>query len=289
MKRHVTLRWFAALCVATIIAIVNWGSSPLTPTALAARVDDEVRSCSVSRLRGAYVISINGFLTSQQAVPQFSLSQYSPASVFGKFVFDGEGNVSRSLTVSAAGEPPNPVADMGSYQVNPDCSGSATFPTNSETFGFNLVDLRSIAIVTMTPGEAGAGTLTKQEIRNCSPESLQGVYVNSVINGFGTILNPPQQIDGFFPVNVAGSWTFDGQGKVSRSLSLNFAGAPGPYLDSGRYQVNSDCSASTFFPNDNEPIQLILIDSRKTVIAPVSFEGIGRVGTGTLVKQSLTE
>jgi len=285
MKRHGTFGWVAALSGAIIIAlaIANSPSSQLTPTALAARVDDDDRTCSVSSLRGAFVVSINGFQTSQ-APPQFSISAYSPFMVIGKFTFDGEGNVSRSVTVSIAGLP-GPVADTGSYQINPDCSGSATFPTNSEMFGFNLVDSRLIAIVTMTPGETGAGTLAKQEIRNCSTESLRGVYVFNT-NGLGTFQTPPQQTDGFFPVSAAGGWTLDGKGGVSRSLSLNFAGFPGPYVDSGTYQVKSDCTASAYFPTDTEPFQLILIDSR-TIVAGVVVGG--RTGSGTLVKQTFKE
>lgn len=287
MKRLQTVRWVAALCGAVVIVVASGDSlrSPLTQAALAARVNGGEGGCTLSSLRGAYVVSINGFKASQSP-PQFTISAYSPVMVIGKFTFDGEGNVSRFLTVSFAGNP-FPVADSGFYQANPDCSGSATFPTNSETFSFNLVDSRSLAIVTTTPGESGAGTLVKQEIRDCSTESFRGIYIFN-LNGLGTFQNPPQLMDAFFPGSVVGSWTFDGKGGVSRSVALSLAGSPGPYADSGTYQVNSDCTASAYFPNDVEPFQLIFIDSRKIAVGVVALAP-WRVGAGTLIKQTLQD
>jgi len=285
MKRLQTVRWVAVLCGVVVITLALGDSSrsPLRQTALAAQVNGGEDACSLSSLRGAYVVSINGFKTSQ-APPQFTISAFSPVMVIGTFTFDGGGNVSRALTVSVAGNP-LPVADTGSYQINPDCSGSASFSTDTETFGFNFVDSRSLAIVTTTPGEPGAGTLVKQEIRDCSTKSFRGVYITNG-NGLGTFQSPPQPTDAFFPVSVVGSWTFDGKGGVSRSLSLNFGGYPTPYVDSGTYQVNSDCTASAYFPNDTEPFQLIFIDL-KTIASGVV--GPGRAGASTLIKQTLQD
>ena len=88
----------------------------------------------------------------------------------------------------------------------------------------------------------------------------------------------------FFPAPVAGTWSFDGLGNVSRSLALNFAGLPGPYDDVGTHQVNSDCSASAYFPSDREPFDLIEVSSN-TIVYGVS--AVGRVCTGLLTKQNL--
>lgn len=285
MERLRPIRWVVVLCGVVVITLVLGDSSrsPLRQTALAARANGAEGGCSLSSLRGAYVVSINGFSTSQTPPPS-SVGAFNPVMVIGTFTFDGGGNVSRSLTVSSAGQP-FPVADTGSYQTNPDCSGSASFPTNAETFGFNFVDSRSLAIVTTTPGEPGTGTLVKQEIRDCSTKSFRGVYITNG-NGLGTFQNPPQPTDAFFPVSVVGSWTFDSKGGVSRSLSLNFGGFPAPYVDSGTYQVNSDCTASAYFPSDNEPFQLIFIDSKTIVSGVVSP---GRVGTFTLLKQTFQD
>jgi hypothetical protein len=138
------------------------------------------------------------------------------------------------------------------------------FPTHSDTFNFNIVDADSIAIVATTPGESGAGTLTKQEIEECSAGTFRGIYIFNQ-NGLGTFQNPPQLVDAFFPVSVVGTWTFDGKGAVTRSLSLVFGGLPNPYFDVGSYQVNSDCTVSAYFPSDDEPFKLIAIDARRLI------------------------
>ena len=281
--RLTRVAWAAAV-LAIGMVLGNPMGAFFMQTASAAPMTGADDGCSLSRLRGAYVLSINGFRTSQTP-PLFTLSAYSPETLIGILTFDGQGNVSRSLTVSLAGNPPSAVADSGSYQVGANCSGSATFAANSETWSLNIVDSTSIAIITMNPGELGAGTLVKQEIEDCSTTDLRGIYIYSG-NGLGTFQGPPQFADGFFPVSVVGSWTFDGKGGVSRDLSLNFAGLPVPYVDAGSYQLHSNCTASVYFPGDDEPFTLILVNTRQAVALPGAGAGAGRTGAGSLLKQT---
>jgi hypothetical protein len=273
--------WAAVVCAIGLVLGISLDSS-FVQTASAASSTGGDEGCSLSRLRGPYVLSINAYRSSPTP-PFFTLSAYSPEGILGILTFDGRGSVSRSLSVNFAGNPPSPVTDSGSYQINPDCSGSATFPANSDTWSFNIVDSKSIAIVIMNPGEVGVGTLAKREVEDCSTEDLRGTFIFS-ISGLGTFQGPPQLADGFFPVSTVGSWTFDGKGGVSRVLSLNFAGLPFPYADTGSYQVNSDCTASVYFPSDNEPFQLIFVNARTAVTQP---GGVGRTGTGSLLKLAL--
>jgi hypothetical protein len=281
MKTYQAGRWIAIVCSTVVaLALSPIPGAPLARSALAGTSESAGR-CSGASLRGIYVASVNGFTTNQQP-PQFTLSAFAPVMELGTFTFDGAGSVSRSVTVNVAGQP-FAVADTGTYLANSDCSGSIAFPTHSDTFNFNIVDSDSIAIVATTPGESGAGTLTKQEIEDCSARSFHGIYVFNQ-NGFGTFQNPPQLIDEFFPVSVVGTWTFDGKGGVTRSLSLVFAGYPGPYSDVGSYQVNSDCTVSAYFSSDDEPFKLIAVDARRLIEGVVA---VGRMGAGTLVKQRL--
>jgi hypothetical protein len=259
------------------------------PTALATPASDDGGRCTVSSLRGAYVFSASAFRTFQPA-PQFAIGAFFPVVLIGVYTFDGAGTVARSLIVGAAGGQPFPVADSGTYQLNPNCSGSVAFPAQSETLSFNVVDSRSIVIVTSTPGESGVATLDKQEIEDCSTQDLRGTFIYKGLNGLLAVQDPSQSppllIDGFAPVAVGGSWTFDGKGGVSRELPvISFGGFNfGPYSDAGTYQVNSDCTASAYFPNDTEPFQMIFVNSR-TIAFEVAIAG--RVGIGTLVKQRL--
>jgi hypothetical protein len=252
----------------------------LLPYTADAATGDE---CSSARLRGSYVLSMNGFRSSQTP-PVFTLSQYSPETFVGILSFDGEGNVSRSLRVTFAGNAPSSIVDSGSYQISPDCSGSTIFPATSDTWNFYVVDSKSIGIVSMNPGEVAAGTLALRQIADCSTEDLHGSYIFNINDGLGTFQAPPQLAAGFFPVATVGRWTFDGKGGVSRVLSLNFAGGPFPYSDTGTYQVSSNCTASVYFLSDNEPFELIFVSSGTAVARP---GGVGRTGVGSLLKQAL--
>jgi hypothetical protein len=281
LKTYQAGKWIVLVCSTVVaLALSAIPGSPLTRSAFAGPKEDSGH-CSVAGLRGIYVASVNGFTTNQPP-PQFTVSAFAPVMLLGTFTFDGAGSVSRSVTVNVAGLP-FPIADTGTYLVSSDCSGSIAFPTHSDTLNFNIVDSDSIAIVATTPGESGAGTLTKQDIEDCSAGSFHGIYVFNQ-NGLGTFQNPPQLIDGFFPVSVVGTWTFDGKGGVTRSLSLVFGGFPNPYSDVGSYQVNSDCTVSAYFPSDDEPFKLIAVDARRLIEGVVT---VGRMGAGILVKQRL--
>jgi hypothetical protein len=285
MKRH-SGRGVAAVYGVAVVALA---SSPIPGTPLIrsalADTDEGSTACTVASLRGGYVVSLNGFVTLNgqgDTSPNGTVSEFTPVMEIGTFAFDGAGKVSRAVTVSVGGIP-FPVNDIGTYVTNADCSGSIALSANSDTFNFNVVDEDSIAIVPMKLGQSGAGTLTRQRIRDCSAETFRGTYVFSV-NGLGTGLPvpPPPPTDGFFPVSVIGTWDFDGKGGVTRSLSLSFDGYPFPYADTGTYQVNSNCTLSAYFSSDTEAFQIIAIDANRLVEGVVTA---GRVGAGTLVRQ----
>jgi hypothetical protein len=285
MKRH-SGRGVAAVYGVAVVALA---SSPIPGTPLIrsalADTDEGTVVCTVASLRGGFVVSVNGFVTLNgqgDTSLNGTVSQFTPVMEIGTFAFNGAGTVSRAVTVSVGGIP-FPVNDIGTYVTNADCSGSIAFPTNSDTFNFNVVDEDSIAIVPMKLGQSGAGTLTRQRIRDCSAETFRGTYVFSV-NGLGTSLPvpPPPPTDGFFPVSVIGTWDFDGKGGVTRSLSLSYDGYPFPYSDTGTYQVSSNCTLSAYFPSDTEAFQIIAIDANRLVEGVVTA---GRVGAGTLVRQ----
>lgn len=240
--------------------------------------------CTNRTWDGTYVVSINGFRTTQ---PPQLIGAFSPVAVIGTFTFDGTGNVSRSITVSNGGQD-FPVSDVGTYSVNPDCTGSVFFPDIGESFGLTTVERKTISMVTATQGESGAGTLMRQQVHACSQDQLQGAFAFS-LNGWGSFQAPPLLVDGFFPVAVSGTWVLDGNGSVTRNLNLSFFGSVFPYQDAGAYQVNADCTASAYFPNDNEPFAIVFVDRNKLVTNALSVPGVSRVGAATLTKQRLNE
>lgn len=298
MNRYPAGSWVVGLCCSMVaLALFPIAGSPQTSRA-AVTPRNEADSCTVANLRETYVVSLNGFTTANtQPDPVGSISNFTPVSEVGTFTFDGAGAVSRVVNVSIGGLLSFPVNDSGKYVVSSDCSGSISLSANSDAFNFNVVNEDLIAIVAVNPkqNQAGAGTLTRQRIRDCSTETFVGAYVFST-NGLGTFMSvpasTPYSTDAFFPVAVVGTWVFDGNGHVTRSVSLAFDGYTFPYADEGTYDVNSDCTLSAYFSSDQEPFHIIAVNPRTLVAGVVTtFVGgvvtPGRVGAGTLVKQSL--
>jgi hypothetical protein len=265
------------------LIVVNCAQSVVTVALLLSCFASLARAeaCTNQNLRGTYVLTLSGFRTF--LTPPQAIGAFSPVTVGGTFRFDGNGSVSRFLLVSFAGQV-FPVSDTGSYAMNADCSGSTFFPDILETHSLFLVDPMTVAIATSTTGESGASTLTKQHVADeCTNRSLRGAYV-FIGNGLATFQTPPQNTDAFSPVSVAGTFAFDGEGTVSRAVSLSFAGLISPYDDTGSYHVNSDCTASAFFPSDTEKFYLVFVNPR-TIAVTVSKAGVA--GTGALLKQQL--
>ena len=73
----------------------------------------EARQCSNASLKGAY--GFQGFAT---IVPAGT-----PRAIIGRFVLDGVGNWSATLTMNDNGTIRR-ITDAGTYNVNPDCTGT---------------------------------------------------------------------------------------------------------------------------------------------------------------------
>jgi hypothetical protein len=274
----------------TAPALFNSGSpaDAHASSASTAQRSENASACSAATPRGIYVVRFNGQGTPE--APQFSESDFYPITVIGTFNFGSNGVVSRSLTVSVADKPPFPVADQGNYQIASDCSGTIEFPSNSETFTIYIVDEHRIEITATTDGRLGAGVLLKQEVHDCSNESLNGTFVFTV-NGvaasalFGIGTSPSNNLDAYFPVAVVGNWFVDGTGGVTRSLELNFGGSAFPYDDHGTYQIDSNCIGSAFFSGDDELFKMIFVNSRTILVGVVSTDAPGRHGIAMLERR----
>jgi hypothetical protein len=97
-------------------------------SALAVAADTHSRGCSNTSLRGAY-----GFQTGGIIVPAGT-----PRGNLGRYVFDGAGNFTNTLTVNDNGTI-IPVTDAGTYTVNADCTGTIS-PDSGGSVDIVLVD-----------------------------------------------------------------------------------------------------------------------------------------------------
>ena len=88
---------------------------------------DEHRGCSEASLKGSFGFTSTGTLL---ALPPPSAG---PFAEIGRQTFDGNGNTDATATLSANGNIKR-VTVQGTYEVNPDCTGSmrlVVFPFNS--------------------------------------------------------------------------------------------------------------------------------------------------------------
>jgi len=257
-----------------------------------AQVSADPMVCSASGIEGTYVFSAGPAFNSFSG-PQASISAFAPVALLGRYAFDGQGSVLRSMSVRLAGGQTFAVKDSGTYVVNPDCSGSVTFADVGESLSFAIVSAQTIAIGTTTPGEVGVGALQRQKRGECALDSLRGRYIYAANGAFFTNAtpsvppNPPLLMDAFLPVSAVGLLSFDGRGGVTRNFpSVNFGGFSFPYADTGTYTVSADCTGSVFFQSDQESFLLVLVNPQ-AVLALV--ESPGAVSLATIVRQTLDQ
>jgi hypothetical protein len=81
----------------------------------------EAERCSNATLRGSFGYTSTGTLLPSSAPPPFA----GPFGEIGRQTFDGSGNTDATATLSANGNIVR-VTIVGTYSVNPDCTGSMT-------------------------------------------------------------------------------------------------------------------------------------------------------------------
>ena len=87
------------------------------------------RECSNALLRGGYGSTV-GMLV---------LPAGTPRAVLLRFTFDGNGNFTNTLTLNDNGTVTH-ATDFGTYQVNPDCTGTLFTNVGTRTVEILLVD-----------------------------------------------------------------------------------------------------------------------------------------------------
>ena len=113
------------------------------------------------------------------------------------------------------------------------------------------------------------GTLHKvhaQEVdlRGCSAATLNGTYALT-FSGFSTRGPVPAAINNFTPVAGGGLVTFDGNGNLSASETVNLGGLIEPVNVTGTYAVNSDCTGT--FTTSHAHLNLVIVRNGREILA----------------------
>jgi hypothetical protein len=81
--------------------------------------------CSMARVAGSYGYTTSGFVATPAGT-------FVPVAIAGRIVFDSHGNVSGTQTRVVAGSALDETY-VGTYTVNPDCTGSFTVTVSPDT------------------------------------------------------------------------------------------------------------------------------------------------------------
>ena len=128
-----------------------------------AKDDDDDRGrcpthCSTETLEGCYATNITGSIV--------AFGPIGAVADVGVLTFDGDGNVSQVSTVSLNGTVLPGRIGMGTYTVNPDCTGSLTLhfpPALESTSNFVIANHgREIELINTGAGRVLSGVAKKQ-------------------------------------------------------------------------------------------------------------------------------
>ena len=115
MKRIVSAFLALAVSAALVLVVTSWKHGS---TAVHAQ-----GGCSVATLNGNYGFTSSGFTTPSHSVKGTEV----PFAVVGGGNFDGAGNFSITYTLAIRGVSSQGLTTSGTYTVNSDCTGTATF------------------------------------------------------------------------------------------------------------------------------------------------------------------
>jgi len=110
---------------------------------------DANNTCSNATLHGSYAFTESG-----------TIVDIGPVAVAGVFQADGNGNLTANDTVSLNGEIVQESLNF-TYQVNPDCTGSASSALNQESAHFNFVIINFGEEVTGIHTDSGTTLILK--------------------------------------------------------------------------------------------------------------------------------
>lgn len=119
MKRIVSACLALAVSVALVFVVTSW-THGVTPV-------HAQGGCSVATLNGNYGFTSSGFTTPNHSIKGTEV----PFSVVGGGSFDGTGSFSITFTLAIRGGISQGLTTSGTYTVNPDCTGTATFTTGA--------------------------------------------------------------------------------------------------------------------------------------------------------------
>jgi hypothetical protein len=184
-------------------------------------------ACSNATLKGNY-----GFvLTGVNNTPVLT-------ATVGQIAADGTGGLTGSETVSDDGVITSNVSITGSYELNKNCTGTATItPAGGSASNYSLVVVGTqFEMVETDAGYTESGYAQAQGSANCSNAGIKGTF------GFrGGGWNVSSSL---IPTADAGQVKTDGSGNLTGTQQGSFGGEVYSTPISGTYAVNGNCTGT---------------------------------------------
>jgi hypothetical protein len=266
------------------------------PAGLVSVVQAARTGCSNGSLRGNYGFQISGTIVG-----------LGPIGGIALVTFDGDGNFTQTdnLTVNGVPNVPANRPGSGTYDVNPDCTGTQTLNSGGQvthtTFVLAENGKEVFDIVTNpTPPNppnlviTGVGKAVSSLDDNeqddsspftCSRETIRGSYATSTTGSI--VFAGPIGL-----VADVGKITFDGNGGASQTsaVSLNGMITPSRSSLSGFYAVDANCTGEISLTLPGAPGTTITSTSRFVIVRDgeellTVNAGAGRVLTGIATRQ----
>lgn len=222
--------------------------------------------CTDENLQGRYGYIVTG-----------SVVGLGPVAAVGIVTFDGEGTLNAQDTANNSGAISRRTG-VGSYTVNPNCTGSATVAGDFAglTFDFMIVpgtDGGEFSLIVTNSGTVETGAAQRIHDEECTDATVQGTY-RVLALGFAL---------GNGPTAAVGIRIVDGAGNISgtdtQSVNGNIIHRNTPYT----YVVNSNCTG-TSTSADGRTFDWVVVAGGNQVF--FIRTNPGTIASGTFKKQS---
>jgi hypothetical protein len=267
--------WTVAVAVAAYLA------STAAPASAAVS-----RKCTAGELQGRY-----GFLTTGHVVENDADVPYAAGGVL-TLNRDGTFSLEGSQTQDGVVGPVTP--NVGTWQVRPNCTGSAT-TANGPLFNFVVVgDAGKLELIRTDLGVIVTG-FAKRVAKECTLLNVRGGYgyaFNAIVYNLPiqNMLLSRAFFSGGGVVEV--SVTPDGEGKAVLDDTASFGGIVIPRHYEGTVEVGADCTGSAVVtlppnaPTSTNPVHVnaIWVEDRGSVILIQTDPGTFIAGEATMLQ-----
>jgi hypothetical protein len=178
-----------------------------------------------------------------------------PITAVGRIDYDGQGNFVNPTTVSVNGVI-STATEIGTYTVNPDCTGSEV-ATDGAHYNFVITpDGSRFDWISTVPGRTVTGTairLTRRLDDVLCPRGNETIRGSLMTQATGYIV-------GVGPISVVGLMTYDGKGGGVLVSTLSVNGAISEGTLTAAYTVNSDCTMTQTMSNGTSYVGVVAPD-----------------------------